>query len=183
MSRGHGTVQRAITAALGDRYGATAWGLSVRDLARAVHGPRYSEAQLRSVRRAVAGLLADGIITETRRAGKYNGVVNGGGRLRVYLLSDAARHRAGAVKPRYPCPGCGRKVMARPAGDERGQGRCTRCLYEAMHEETRRLEHDVRVTLGRDETLKKLVTLALDSGATEEEAAAALLAARKRTAR
>ena len=142
-------------------------------------GPRPSASAQRATRRAIAGLVTDGTLTETRRPGKYGRVVSGGGpRLRVYMLAPQARTRS----PRWPCPGCGRRIMVTEpgAGSPLQAGMCRRCYAERASAARRAEDDSIRGELRADSRLSKLVTLALDDGATDAEAAAALTAARKR---
>ncbi len=186
MSRGHGARQRGIIAYLDGWPGTPGFARSAAEITWAVDGPRSSAAAQRATRRAIAGLLADGTLTETRRPGKYGRVASGGGRrLRVYMLAPAARTHG----TRWPCGACGRRIMV----TEPGKGgawqavMCSRCYAEraSAHAErasaARRAEVDsIRGDLRTDDRLNKLITLALDSGATDAEAIAALTAARKR---
>ncbi len=179
MSRGHGARQRGIIAYLDGWPGTPGFARSAAEICRAVDGPQPSAAAQRATRRAIAGLLADGTLTETRRPGKYGRVASGGGRrLRVYLLAPAARTHG----TRWPCAACGRRIMV----TEPGTGgawqavMCRRCYAERASAARRAEVDSIRGDLRADGRLNKLITLALDSGATDAEAVAALTAARKR---
>lgn len=178
VSRGHGARQRAIIEAI-RTSGLGSYGLSVADLAWRIDGPRPTQTQLRATRRSVAGLATDGTLTETRRRGTLRAVVNGGPGVPVYTLSARTRRRQGPANSRQPCAGCGRRILSKGGFG----GYCQACDHARAVDAARRARHSLAARVHSDERLGKLLTLALDAGATDAEAIAALRHARARTAR